>query len=397
MKRHVGAISKTTVILVLSLVVVAILGVLFYNFVNPSPQSTATTPTTPLSTPTTTTSTTTTTTPRPQVILSGAGASFLAPQMFEWARLFKDVSGIKVEYQSVGSGAGRDMFFNKVVHFAGSDPPLSKELYNKYKGEVMQIPVVVGAVAIVYNIPDLPREATLCLSGEVLALIYKGEIKYWNDDRIIAINPELKNVLPREEIIAVHRSDSSGTTSVFTTYLNKVAPSMWSRELVGFTVDWPVDRVGRGVGGKGNEGVTQVVKTTPYSIGYVELSYAVTQNLPIAAIRNSEGVCVKPTVETVQSTLVNTARQLPQSPLDDWSDVLYTMLNAEGRNSYPIISFSYIFVYRKYPDAQVVQALKEFIKWILTDGQKHMVPGYLPLPREVAEIGLKAVELLEVG
>jgi len=377
--RLAKALSKTSIIVVASLVVVAVVAVVVYNFMS-APRATPTT------TPT-----------QSQVLISGAGATFLAPQMLEWARSFTEIKGIRVEYQSVGSGAGRDMFFNKVVHFAGSDPPLSKELYSRYRGEVMQIPVVVGSVAIIYNLPNLPEGTTLCLSGEVIALIYKGEIRYWNDERILAINPGLKDVLPSEEIVAVHRSDSSGTTSVFTTYLNKAVPDTWTNDLVGLTVDWPVDRVGRGVGGKGNEGVTQVVKTTPYSIGYVELSYAITQRLPTAAIKNLEGVCVKPTEETIKSALINAVGELPQSPLDDWSDALYRMMNTRGSNSYPIVSFSYIFVYKGYADAQLVQALKEFIRWILTDGQKRMVPGYLPLPSEVASIGLKAVELLEVG
>ena len=337
-------------------------------------------------------------TPTPtRVVISGAGATFLAPQMFEWARAFKEAKGISVEYQSVGSGAGRDMFFRRVVHFAGSDPPLSKELYSRYEGKVLQIPVVVGSIAVVYNIPELPANEVICLSAEVLALIYKGEVRYWSDERILALNLHLRGTLPREEIVAVHRSDSSGTTSVFTTYLNKAAPSVWPKELVGLTVDWPVDKVGRGAGGKGNEGVTQVVKTTPYSIGYVELNYAITQGLPMAAIRNSAGRCVKPTVESVLSALSNAAGQLPKSPLDDWSDAPYLTLDAPGENSYPIASFSYIFVYRKYPDAQLVQALREFIKWVCTDGQKLMVPGYLPIPREVVEVCLRASELIEVG
>jgi len=351
---------------------------------------------------------TTTLTPRPtltpipsptplRVVISGAGATFLAPQMFEWARAFKEARGISVEYQSVGSGAGRDMFFKRVVHFAGSDPPLSKELYSRYEGKVLQIPVVVGSVAVIYNIPGLPANEVVCLSAEVLALIYKGEVRYWNDERILALNPHLRGILPREEIVAVHRSDSSGTTAVFTAYLNKAAPSAWPKELVGLAVDWPVDKVGRGAGGKGNEGVARIVKTTPYSIGYVELNYAITQGLPTAAIRNSAGRCIKPTVESVLSALSNVAGQLPKSPLDDWSEVPYLVLDAPGEDSYPIASFSYIFVYRKYPDAQLVQALREFIRWVCTDGQKLMVPGYLPIPREAVEICLKASELIEVG
>lgn len=337
-----------------------------------------------------------TTTPWGNVTLSGAGATFLAPQMIEWSRILSETKGLKVEYQSVGSGAGRDMFFNKVVHFAGSDPPLSKDLYKQHAGKIMQLPVVVGSVALIYNIPEIPENMTLCLSSDVIALIYKGEITRWDDERILQLNPELRNALPSKQITAVHRSDSSGTTSVFTTYLNKASPNIWPKDLVGFTINWPVDEKGLGVGGKGNEGVTQAVKTTPYSIGYVELSYAVTQNLRTAAIKNAASVCVKPTEETVTVALQNAAPNLPKSPLDDWSDALLQMLNAPGEKSYPIVSFSYIFVYKSYPSKAVVEALKEFIKWINTEGQNHMVPGYLPIPEEVRQVNLKALDLLSV-
>ncbi len=343
-------------------------------------------------------STTTTSTPIwSGVTLSGAGATFLAPQMIEWSRILSETKGLKVEYQSVGSGAGRDMFFNKVVHFAGSDPPLSKSLYQQYVGKVMQLPVVVGSVVMIYNIPEVPSDKTLCLSSDVIALIYKGEITKWDDERILQLNPELRGLLPSREIIAVHRSDSSGTTSVFTTYLNKASPTIWLKDLVGLTVDWPVDEKGRGVGGKGNEGVTQAVKTTPYSIGYVELNYAITQGLPTAAIKNSAGACVKPTTETIRAALQNAAPSLPKSPLDDWSDALLQVLNAPGEKSYPVVSFSYIFIYKSYPDKAVVEALKEFVRWVNTEGQNYMVPGYLPVPEEIRQVNLKAVDLLTVG
>lgn len=367
-----------------------------------SPVTTITTTPTPTASPTVTitpTLTTTTTAPPPWtgVTLSGAGASFLAPQMFEWARILTETKNLRVEYQSVGSGAGRDMLFNKVVHFAGSDPPLSRKLYEQYSGKIMQLPVVVGSVAIIYNIPELSENKSICFSSYLLALIYKGDIEYWDDERILSLNPDLRGILPHEEIVAAHRSDSSGTTAVLTTYLNKASPEVWGSELVGFSIDWPVDATGRGVGGKGNEGVTNIVKTTPYAIGYVELSYAITQGLQVAAMRNAEGFCVKPTSQTVFNAVENAVMNIPQSPLDDWSDVLLQMLNPPGRDSYPIISFSYIFVYRAYPDNAVVEALREFIRWINTEGQEHMVPGYLPIPEEVRKINLKAVELLTVG
>ncbi|MEM4594023.1 MAG: phosphate ABC transporter substrate-binding protein PstS [Zestosphaera sp.] len=384
MSNSTRAINKILVLLIIALVASAISVLIYLQALNLL--QTGTTATSPTTTPS-----------WGSVTISGAGASFLAPQMIEWSRILAETKGLRVEYQSVGSGAGRDMFFNKVVHFAGSDPPLSRKLYEQYSGKVLQLPVVVGSVAITYNIPEIPDNKSICLSSHVIALIYKGDITYWDDERILNLNPDLRGVLPHKEIVAVHRSDSSGTTAVFTTYLNKASPEIWVSELVGFSIDWPVDATGRGVGGKGNEGVTQVVKTTPYSIGYVELSYAVTQRLRVAAVRNSEGVCVKPTSQTVLNAVRSSATRLPQSPLDDWSDVLLQMLNPPGEDSYPIVSFSYIFVYKAYPDKVVVEALRGFIRWVNTEGQEHMVPGYLPIPEEVRSINLKALDLLSVG
>jgi len=333
--------------------------------------------------------------PRPSQALVGAGATFLAPQMIEWARAFTEKTGIRVDYQSVGSGAGRDMFFKGVVHFAGSDPPLSKELYEAYKGRVLQLPVVVGSVAVVYNLPELPTNATLCLDAETVALIYKGEVRFWDDERIKRLNPSLAHLLPHAEIVAVHRSDSSGTTNVFTAYLHKAAPSAWPLELVGLSIDWPVDRAGKGVGGKGNEGVSQLVLATPYSLGYVELSYALTQGMRAAALVNADGKCVLPTPESVEASLKSAALKLPSSPLDDYSEVLWVLLNAPGERSYPIASFSYIFVWRDYGDKATADAVRKFVEWLMTEGQRLMVPGYLPVPDEVRAVNLKAVELIE--
>jgi len=332
-----------------------------------------------------------------KVAISGAGATFLAPQMFEWARIYTQTKGVVVEYQSVGSGAGRDMFFRNVTHFGASDVPLSKELYEKYRGRVLQIPVVIGSIAIVYNIPEIPENTNLCLSGDVIALIYKGEIKRWDDERILSDNPSLKNYLLGKEIVAVHRSDSSGTTGAFTIYLNKVAPNIWTKDLVGLTVDWPADKVAKGVGGKGNEGVTQVVQTTPYSIGYVELNYALLNKLRMAAVKNADGYCVVPNETTIVNAVKSAFKSglaFPQTPLDDWSDVPQKLMNAPGRDSYPIVSFSFLLFWREYPK-ELAGAIKDFINWLNTEGQGKTIVGYLPIPEEVREINLKALQIIE--
>lgn len=329
-------------------------------------------------------------------LINGAGASFPAPQLREWARRFNEETGIRVEYNSVGSGAGRAMFFNRTVLFAFSDPPLERDLYFKHKGGVLQLPLVVGAVVITYNVPEIPKGIKFNITGEVLASIYKGEISKWDDDRIKRANPAIANLLPNKEIIVVHRSDSSGTTRVFTGYLRKAAPNVWGPELVGFVVDWPVDRTGRGLGGKGNEGVTQLVMSSPYSIGYVEANYALSLNMPIAWLMNREGFYTSPTQDAVLSALENAVGLLPDTPLGDFSEALDAVLDAPGPSSYPIASFSYMLLYTKY-DASTSKALAEFIKFTITKGQRHLLPGYYPLPSKLVELGFKAAEIIEKG
>lgn len=330
-------------------------------------------------------------------VLNGAGSTLAAPQVIEWARSFKEATGIVVEYSPVGSGAGRAMFFNGTAVFAVSDPPLDKETYLEYKGRVLQFPVLAGAVVVTYNLPEIPSGTRLNLTGEVLALIYKGEVSRWCDERIKSINPAVAGLLPDKEIIVVHRSDSSGTTRVFTGYLHKVAPDIWGSKLVGFTVEWPVDATGRGLGGKGNEGVASIIKANPYSIGYVEASYALYTGMPIARLMNKAGFYTEPSKEAVLSAINSVVDQLPDTPLGDFSSVLDALLDAPGSGSYPIVTFSYMFVYRDYGDPYTARALGEFIRYILTQGQGMLLPGYYPLPGRVVEIGLKAVDALGGG
>jgi len=330
--------------------------------------------------------------------LRGSGATFLQPQLEAWIQEFmKKYDDIVIEYQGIGSGAGQEQFFKGLTDFCGSDPPLSHEKWLKYKGKVLQLPVILGAVAVVYNVPEIPEDIHLNLSGKVLALIYRGEIEYWDDSRIKELNPGLADKLPHEKIIAVHRSDASGTTQIFTTFLHKAAPRIWPVELVGKTIDWPVDRTGRGIGGKGNSGVTAIIINTKYSIGYVELAYALKNNLAMAAIRNREGIFVLPSTKTIQSAAKHAleAGLIPTSPDGDFSRELDAIIYAPGKNSYPITAFSHIFVWKTYKDKAKAEALKKFIEWIHTNGSKHIVEGYVAVPEEIKDIGLKAVELID--
>ncbi len=332
------------------------------------------------------------------IVIRGAGSSFLQPQLEAWIQGFMRYDGkIIVEYQSVGSGAGQKQFFQGLADFAGSDPPLSHDDWEKYRGKVLQLPVILGAVAVVYNIPDIPKSIHLNLTGEILAGIYKGTINYWDDPKIKSINPGIADKLPHREIIAVHRSDASGTTQIFTTFLRKSAPSIWPKDLVGKTIDWPVDKTGRGVGGKGNPGVTATILSTPYSIGYVELAYALEGNLGLAAIRNKDGVFVLPSPRTIKAAARHALESglMPSSPEDDFSGELNAIIYAGGSDSYPITAFSHIIIWAKYNSEAKAEALRLFIQWIYTEGLNYIVEGYVAVPPEVARLGLQASSLME--
>ena len=328
-----------------------------------------------------------------KVILLGSGSSFIAPQMYAWASQLKSKHPwLVVEYESVGSGAGLANFLEGVRDFAASDPPLPRSVWEEHRGKVIQLPVILGAIAVVYNIPEVGEG--LRLTGEVLALIYMGKIRYWDDPRIKELNPNLN--LPRKEIIAVHRSDSSGTTEIFTLFLHKSAPSVWPRELVGKAIDWPVDREGNGVGAKGNEGVTSTVKSTPYSIGYVEWSYALDSGLPMAAIMNPRGEFLLPSIESIQKAVQNV--RLPDSPLGDFSSLPMEVVYADVEGAYPIVSFTFLIFWIEYPPGKA-EAVRAFIEYVSTEGQMegNVVKGYVPVPENIRQFNLEAARLLREG
>jgi phosphate transport system substrate-binding protein len=326
------------------------------------------------------------------VILQGAGATFPYPQISEWARRFQEKYGVQIVYQSVGSGAGQSMFLQKAIDFACSDPPLSRDKWSQHQGSVIQVPWLFGPVVVVYNIPELPSDYSLKLDGVALARIYKGEIVYWNDPYIRELNPEVADMLPNKEIIVVYRSDASGTSKIFTTFLYKASNGEWPRELVGMSPNWPVAATGRGVGGKGNEGVTNVVTQTQYSIGYVEWSYAIKNNLRMARVRNAAGNFVLPTTETLQEALKNA--NIPTSPLDDFSGILDTVVYAPGEKSYPILGPSHILIWRQQEDPMKAEALKLFLNWIAEEGYNYIVEGYVAPPESVRLLLKKAAELI---
>ncbi|MEM1641081.1 MAG: phosphate ABC transporter substrate-binding protein PstS [Acidilobaceae archaeon] len=331
------------------------------------------------------------------VSLIGAGASFLHPQIDYWAKKFSEKhKNVKIDYSPVGSGAGQRQFLDKLVDYAGSDPPLTGEALRRAREDsrgLIQMPIVAGAVVVVYNIPGL--EGRLRLTGEVIALIYLGEIERWDDPRIRELNPDLR--LPAQPIVAVYRSDASGTTNIFTQFLLKSSNNLWPKELVGLSVDWPVAKKGRALGGKGNAGVAEIIAKTPYSIGYVEYSHAVIAGLPWALIKNRDGVFVDATPETISAAIAVASPQFPTSPDEDFSEAWKAVIYAPGKNSYPIASFSFLILYKVYPDPDKAEAIKAFVKWILTEGHKHMVQGYVALPQEVREYNLRALDSIRTN
>ncbi|BEP17183.1 phosphate ABC transporter substrate-binding protein PstS [Pyrofollis japonicus] len=330
---------------------------------------------------------------RQGIRLAGSGSTFIYPQMQEWIKDFERMyPDILVTYNPTGSGTGQaQLLREKVVDFACSDPPLTKEQYQQYKGEILQMPIIVGAIAIVYKIPGY--DGPLNLTGEVIAKIYRGSIKYWDDDAIKSLNPKAN--LPHAEIKVIHRSDSSGTTAVFTFFLHKAAPDVWPSSLVGKAIEWPVDATGRGLGAKGNQGVAEYFKELDSAIAYVELGYALENNFSIAAVMNREGVFVEPTVKSMQAAISSAIKAglLPRSPLADWSGALDAIVYAPGKDSYPLVSFTFMIVWAEYP-AQKAEAIKKFIEYINTVGQHQIVEGYAPIPTELQEINLKALDII---
>ena len=331
------------------------------------------------------------------VVLLGSGATFPMEQIIAWAVQVKKVHPwISIEYGGGGTGKGQSDFLQGVVDFAGSDVPLKTSDWEKARnlyGGVLQVPIILGGVAVVYNIPELPPDYNLRLTGEVLADILLGGIEYWDDPRIAELNPGVE--LPHQRIVFVHRSESSGTTEVFTAYLSKVSSEWRSRVGAGKTVNWPLDALGRGVGALGNPGVAQAVKSTPYSMGYVELAY--TKGLGVAALRNKAGEYVVPSKESVTKA----AEALPQiNPAEDLSklNILHALLDSEKPGAYPIVSLSYLLV--KTPPAytpEKARALYIFLEHVLGEGQeeKNLVEGYAPLPKPLRETLLAALRDFE--
>jgi len=305
------------------------------------------------------------------VQLQGAGASFPNPLYQKWLSEYGKLhADVKIDYQSIGSGGGIKQIQAQTVDFGASDAPMKDEDLKAAPGELLHIPTVLGAVVITYNLEGIAQP--LHFSPEVIADIFLGKIKKWNDPKIAADNAGVK--LPASDITVVHRSDSSGTSAVFTDYLSKVSPEWKEKVGSGPSPSWPV-----GIGGKGNEGVTGQVKNTPNTIGYVELVYALQNKLPVAQVKNSSGAFIEPTIDSVNAAAAALAANTPD-------DLRVSITNASGAQAYPISSYTYVLVYKNQKDAAKGKALVDFLWWGIHDGETHAKElNYAPLPADIVK------------
>ena len=315
--------------------------------------------------------------------INGAGATFPYPIYSKWFSEYNALhSNIRVNYQSIGSGGGIQQVINQTVFFGATDGPMTDEQLKAAPGPILHFPTVLGAVVPVYNIPGVTAE--LKFTGPVLADIYLGKIKKWNDPALAKLNPGV--TLPATDVTVVHRSDGSGTTYIFVDYLSKVSTQFKSDVGVSTSVKWPT-----GVGGKGNEGVSGLVTQTPGSIGYVELIYALQNKISFGSVQNAAGEFVKASVGAVTKAADAAAPNIP-------ADFRVSITNAQGAGAYPISSFTWLLLYEDPKDKAAGKAMVDFMRWALTDGQKYAADlGYAPLPANVTMLEQAALARIKVS
>ena len=305
----------------------------------------------------------------PRRPITGAGATFIYPLLSKWSADYNKATGIKINYQSIGSGGGIAQIKAATVDFGSSDAPMKPEELAKYG--LAQFPSAIGGVVPVINVAGVPAGA-MKLDGELLADIFLGKIKMWNDPRIVELNGGVK--LPAQKITIVHRSDGSGTTFNFVNYLSKVSGEWKSKVGEGTAVKWPA-----GIGGKGNEGVAAYVKQIKGSIGYVELSYALQNKMSYARLKNAAGNFILPSDETFSAAAASA----------DWKnakDFYLVMTNAPGENAWPIAATNFILMYKQPKDAARSRSVKEFFRWAYANGDAQAKAlDYVPLPDALVE------------
>jgi phosphate transport system substrate-binding protein len=313
-------------------------------------------------------------------LINGAGATFPNPIYSKWFDEFHKNSGAQINYQSVGSGAGIKQVTDGTVDFGASDGPMNDDQLKAYRAKngagILHFPTVLGAAVPTYNIPGVT--GALNFTPEALAGIFLGRIARWNDPAIANANKGVN--LPANDITVIHRSDGSGTTYIWTDYLSKVSSEWKDKVGKGTSVNWPV-----GLGAKGNEGVTGMIKQTPNSIGYVELIYAAQNKTPYGSVKNAAGTFVKADLESVSEAAAGAVKTMPE-------DFRVSITNAPGKNAYPVSSFTWLLIPEKFKDTTKRDTLKNFVKWAITDGQGYAESlSYAKLPKEVVDKELKAL------
>ncbi|HET9466134.1 MAG TPA: phosphate ABC transporter substrate-binding protein PstS [Gemmatimonadales bacterium] len=316
--------------------------------------------------------------------LTGAGATFPNPIYTKWFDAYNKKTGIEINYQSIGSGGGIRQYTEGTVDFGASDGPMNEGQIQAVGGNVLHVPAVLGAVVVTYNLPSLGT-TQLKFDGNLLVDIFMGRVAKWNDPKIAALNAGVK--LPDIDLIVVHRSDGSGTTYVFTDYLNKFSRE-W-KDKVGYatSVNWPV-----GIGGKGNEGVTQQVKQVEGALGYVELIYAISNKLPYGQIKNAAGNFIAPSLESVTAAAAGV--KLPKD-----TDFRLSITNAPGGDAYPISSFTWLLVRKDNEDPAKAKLIKDFLAWMITPEAQKMAADlhYSPLPDPVIALIQARLPTLKAG
>jgi phosphate transport system substrate-binding protein len=312
-----------------------------------------------------------------QTTLNGAGATFPYPMYSKWfSEYHKLHPEIQMNYQSIGSGGGIRQVIAGTVDFGASDGPMTDDQLKEAKIKILHLPTVMGADVPAYNIPGVAGE--LKFTPEALAGIFLGRVTKWNDKAIAGANPGV--TLPDKDIIVVHRSDGSGTTYIWTDYLSKISSDWQSQVGKGTSVKWPI-----GLGGKGNEGVAGMIRQLPGSVGYVELIYAVQNNIPYGTVKNSAGNFVKASLESVTAA----AASSPKMP----ADFRVSITNAPGKDAYPVSSFTWLLIPQQSKDAAKGKILADFLNWMVSDGQKMTAAlTYAPLPDAVIQKEKEAIK-----
>jgi phosphate transport system substrate-binding protein len=312
-----------------------------------------------------------------QTTLNGAGATFPYPMYSKWfseySKLHPDV---QINYQSIGSGGGIRQVTSGTVDFGASDMPMTDKQLQDSKAKMLNLPTVLGADVPAYNIPGVSGEVKF--TPEALAGIFLGKISKWNDKAITSVNPEIN--FPDKDIVVAHRSDGSGTTFIWTDYLSKASPEWKTSVGADTSVKWPV-----GLGAKGNEGVSGLIRQMPASIGYVELIYAVQNKIPYGSVRNSAGNFVKASLESVSAAAASAPKMPP--------DFRVSITNAPGKDAYPVASFTWLLIPVPSKDAAKGKILHDFLNWMVTDGQQMTAAlSYAPLPDNVVAKEKEAIK-----